>query len=170
MTLSELIDVLTIMKDSSGETDGLTELDHGLQCAHNLATIRPDDIELQVAGLVHDIGQRFGSDVAHGHVGAELVRDALGERVAALVEAHVPAKRFLVTTDPSYRDALSAVSTTSLEIQGGTLSPEQVAAFSSSPHAVDAVALRRADDDAKVAGRVIPSLAYWIPLLGRLDS
>ena len=38
-------------------------------------------------------------------LGAETVRRLLGERVAGLVEAHVPAKRYLVTTDASYRFA-----------------------------------------------------------------
>ena len=36
-------------------------------------------------------------------VAADAVRDLLGERVAALVELHVPAKRYLVTVDAGYR-------------------------------------------------------------------
>ena len=63
MTLPELLELLAAMaSDPSEETDGLSELDHGLQCAFELAAVRPDDHELQVAGLVHDIGHRFGPD------------------------------------------------------------------------------------------------------------
>jgi predicted HD phosphohydrolase len=164
--LSELIDLLAGMGDSPGEADGLSELDHGLQCAHELARVRPDDAELQVAGLVHDIGHQFAPDDAHGRIGAEHVRALLGDRVAALVEAHVPAKRYLVATDPSYGTVLSGPSVMSLGFQGGPLSPEAVAEFESSPYAADAVVLRRADDAAKVPGRVVPPLKHWIPLLG----
>jgi predicted HD phosphohydrolase len=170
VTLGELLDLLAAMEDTPGESDGLSELDHALQCAHELASVRPGDVELQAAGLVHDIGHRFGSDTEHGRLGAEQVRDALGERVAALVEAHVPAKRYLVATDASYRSELSVVSTASLALQGGPLSAEEVAAFSSNPHAADAVVLRRADEAAKVPGRDVPALAHWIPVLRRLAS
>ena len=51
MTLAELIELLTGMEQAPGEADGLSELDHGLQCAYELSCARPDDAELQVAGL-----------------------------------------------------------------------------------------------------------------------
>lgn len=168
LTISELLDLLEAMADVAGECDGLSELDHGLQCAHELARIRPLDTELQVAGLVHDIGHRFGSDEEHARLGAEQVRHALGHRVAALVEAHVEAKRYLVATDPSYAAGLSAISTTTLELQGGPLPADDVAAFRARPHATDAVALRRADDHAKVPGLAVPKLEQWVPHLRRL--
>jgi predicted HD phosphohydrolase len=168
VTRAELLELLASLGAvPSEETPGLSELDHGLQCAAELARVRPADRELQVAGLVHDIGHRFGPDERHGALGAERVRALLGDRVADLVEAHVPAKRYLVTTDPSYRDRLSSESTLTLALQGGALTPEEIRSFASSPHAADAVALRRADDAAKVPGRRVPGLAQWEPLLER---
>lgn len=166
MTLSELLDLLASMSSApSEETDGLSELDHGLQCAFELAWMRSGDRELQVAGLVHDIGHRFGPDEHHGVLGAEQVRGVLGDRVAGLVEAHVPAKRYLVATDPAYRSSLSVESIRTLEVQGGPLAPPDIASFRSSSHAADAIELRRADDAAKVPGRQVPPLAHWVPML-----
>lgn len=168
MTLAELVDVLHALADTPGEVDGLSELDHGLQCAYELSLVRPEDVELQVAGLVHDVGHRFGPDEAHGRLGAEQVRSTLGDRVAALVEAHVPAKRYLVGADPGYGAGLSPVSVETLLVQGGPLSPAEAAAFSSEPYAADAVVLRRADDAAKRPGRSVPGMPRWLPELGRV--
>jgi predicted HD phosphohydrolase len=166
MTLPELLELLGSMgSDPSEETAGLSELDHGLQCAFELAEAHPEDRELQVAGLVHDIGHRFGPDDRHGVLGAEQVQALLGERVAGLVEAHVPAKRYLVTTDASYAALLSAESTRTLGVQGGALTPDELSRFESGPYAADAVELRRADDAAKVPGRVVPPLRHWVPIL-----
>jgi predicted HD phosphohydrolase len=165
MNLSELIELLIQMEGSPGEADGLSELDHGLQCAYELSRVRPDDVELQVAGLVHDIGHQFASDEQHGAAGGARVRALLGDRVAALVEMHVPAKRYLVTTDPDYVSALTGVSIESLGVQGGPLSPAEAESFASSAYAHDAVLLRRADDAAKVAGRSVAPLDHWLPML-----
>jgi predicted HD phosphohydrolase len=166
MTLPELLDLLASMDTEQSEaTAGLSELDHGLQCAFELSRARPADRELQLAGLVHDIGHRFGPDERHGELGAEQVRGLLGARVAGLVEAHVAAKRYLVTTDGSYRSQLSDESTRTLGVQGGPLGPREIESFLSSRYALDAVELRRADDAAKVPGRAVAPLAHWVPML-----
>ncbi len=166
MTLHELLEVLEAMaSEPSEDTPGLSELDHGLQCAFELARSHPDDRQLQLAGLVHDIGHRYGPDEHHGVLGAQRVRGLLGHRVADVVAGHVPAKRYLVATDPSYRGWLSTESTRTLGLQGGPLSPDEMASFLSGPHAHDAVALRRADEAAKVPGRRVPALAHWVPVL-----
>lgn len=167
MTLSGLVDLLGSLRGIPGEA-GMSELDHGLQCAYELSLAHPDDEELQIAGLVHDIGHQMASDEEHGRIGAERVRTLLGERVAGLVEAHVPAKRYLVTTDASYGGILSSGSVVSLARQGGSLTAEEVAAFEAGAYAADAVVLRKADDAAKVPGREVPSLENWLPALRRV--
>ena len=157
--------------DSLGpDGDPLPVLDHQLQCAALLATEHPDDVELQVAGLVHDIGHRIapGQSAAHGIVAADAVRELLGDRVAALVELHVPAKRYLVTVEPSYRDALSDGSTVSLARQGGDLSAGERAALEANPQLSDALTLRRCDERAKVVGLEIDGLARWRPIVEQL--
>jgi predicted HD phosphohydrolase len=165
LTLSQLIELLTQMESAAGEADGLSELDHALQCAYELSSTRPDDVELQVSGLVHDIGHQFASDEQHGAAAAERLRSTLGDRVAALVEMHVPAKRYLVVTDPTYGAMLTEGSTESLAAQGGPMSAAEAESYASSPYAADAVVLRRADEAAKIPGRSVPRLDHWLPFL-----
>lgn len=152
------------------DTDRVGVLDHGLQCAAELRRRRPDDLELQVAGLVHDLGHVAGDVEAHGRVGRALLEPLLGERVGALVELHVPAKRYLVTAEDTYRAGLSPVSIATLAEQGGPMTPDEVAAFEAEPHHLDAVELRRADEAAKVPGRIVPGLDEWKPRLEALAA
>jgi predicted HD phosphohydrolase len=163
---AELVDLLVELAGVAAEGDeSLSALDHGLQCAYELSVVQPDDTELQLAGLVHDIGHKFGNDEEHARLGAEALRPALGNRVAFLVGAHVDAKRYLVTTNPHYRSCLSSISLHSLALQGREMSSAELDEFSSSQWAGDAIALRRADEAAKVPGRVVPPLERWIPLM-----
>ena len=166
MELLQLLEALGSVP--SEDIDGLSELDHGLQCAHRLARRRPLDIELQLAGLVHDVGHQFGPDDRHGDIGGDLVRPLLGERVAALVAAHVPAKRYLVATDTRYARRLSSISSATLTVQGGPLVEAEAVAFRALPCFEDAIELRRADDGGKVPGRKVPGLERWVePLVER---
>lgn len=169
--LDSLIARLKIMATwTSAEADGISELDHGLQCAAELAAVAPDDEPLQIAGLVHDIGHGLCHIRDHDVVSAEAVRPVLGERVAALVGLHVLAKRYLVTTDPDYRVRLSPVSVASLAAQGGDMSRSEVEDFERRPYWREALLLRRADEAAKVAGRVVPGLEKWLPALKRVSA
>ncbi|MER5227005.1 hypothetical protein [Streptomyces flaveus] len=64
--------------------------DHALQTAALLRRGHPSDKELQVAGLVHGIGQLLhpGDEAGHADHAADAVRSLLGERVARLVRLH----------------------------------------------------------------------------------
>ena len=155
-----------VMDSLGPDADPIDILAHSLQTAHVLRARFPDDLELQVAGLVHDLGHVVGNEpVAHGEIGAAYVRELLGDRVARLTELHVPAKRYLVATDARYAQRLSDGSTVSLAMQGGAMTAREVAAFAVDPWARDAAELRRADEAAKVIGRVVPGLEVWIPAL-----
>jgi predicted HD phosphohydrolase len=179
--LHDLDDLVALLRAAGSlhdeEDDAFTILDHGLQCAAELERRAPDDVELQVAGLVHDLGWlepdevagwRVRPDAAHDAAGAELVRPVLGDRVATLVGGHVAAKRYLVATEPSYAGAISGTSTYTLAMQGGAMSVEEVDAFRARPDADALVALRRADEAAKVDGANVPDLDTWLPALRSL--
>jgi predicted HD phosphohydrolase len=154
----------------SAEALGLSELDHGLQCAEELAAAAPDDATLAIAGLVHDIGHGVTPAATHAEDGAALLAGLLGPRIAGIVGLHVAAKRWLVTTDPEYRARLSPRSIETLALQGGDMTPDEVVAFEASPWWRDAVALRRADEAAKVVGRHTRGLAPWLPALRQLAA
>ncbi|MEV0180017.1 HD domain-containing protein [Streptomyces sp. NPDC050625] len=138
-----------------------------------LAERHPDDEELQVAGLVHDIGHGLmpGDEAGHGEHAAAAVAALLGPRTARLVALHIPAKRYLAATDPQL--ALSPESTRTLGCQGGAMTAEEAAeaaAFEQDPGFEVAVALRRADDPGKVVGRRVPGLAHWRPTVERVAA
>jgi predicted HD phosphohydrolase len=146
---------------------GFTQLDHALQTAAVLQAQFPDDIELAVAGLVHDIGHLLPGvgDAAHAEEGARAVRDTLGGRVAGLVGLHVEAKRYLVARHDTYVGELAADSVASLARQGGPMSASEQKRFEKLPYADDALALRRADESGKVEGVEVAGLGDWIEML-----
>jgi predicted HD phosphohydrolase len=173
LSVDEILDVLAMGAARPlrfGAT--VTQLDHVLQTATLLLQDRPDDEELAVAGLVHDLGHLLpgvGDDV-HAQVCADAVRGTLGARVADLVELHVAAKRYLVATEPDYGNLLAQDSVASLREQGGAMSAAEAAAFAALPLAADAIRLRRADDNGKVDGVVVKGLEEWAPVLRRVSS
>ncbi|MFD3473374.1 inositol oxygenase family protein [Streptomyces sp. NPDC058695] len=168
-SVDELMDLLHACRgawdtpDRSGDPVDLH--DHALQTAALLRRGHPSDKELQLAGLVHDIGHllRPGDDAGHADTAAAAVRGLLGERVARLVQLHVPAKRYLATSDPAR--GLSPQSALTLETQGGPMTPEEAAVFAHDPLADDAVTLRQADDAGKVVGLDAGVMEDWRPVL-----
>ena len=80
------------------------------------------------------------------------------------IRLHVDAKRYLCAVDAAYWAALSDDSKRSLQLQGGTFSPQDAARFIAQPYAQDAVRLRRWDDLAKVAGCETPALEHYLDI------
>lgn len=150
--------------------EAVDQLQHALQCAA-LAREEGHDPEVVVAALLHDVGRSpvalrdlreagvTGSE--HGHLAGVRLRPLVGERVAWLAEQHVPAKRYLVATDPEYRETLSETSKRTLERQGGPMSREEVAEFEQHPGYRKAVELRRWDDLGKDPDAEVPPLETY---------
>jgi predicted HD phosphohydrolase len=167
-TVDELVAALAHGVHVNDEPE-LDVLAHSLQCGHLLRQEHPDDLELSVAGLVHDVWDTVSDDhTAHDTRGAALVEPLLGERVARLVAGHVVAKRYLVATDDAYRSRLSDRSAVTLATQGGALDDGEMRALESSPDFAATLTLRRADERAKVRGARVPDLDAWREPLGRL--
>ena len=85
-----------------------------------------------------------------------------------LVRMHADAKRYLCSTEPGYHATLSPASQHTMTLQGGLMSPEEVARHAAHPWLGDALRLRRWDDLAKVVGKATAPLAAWEPLLRSL--
>jgi predicted HD phosphohydrolase len=72
--------------------------------------------------------------------------------------------------DPAYYDKLSEDSRQSLLLQGGPMSPLEVAAFDKLDHRAAALALRLIDDEAKVSGLKTPELESYRAMANRLQK
>ncbi len=172
MRLESVDALLAALQRGANAHDGeaVDLLDHMLQCGALLAAAEPDDFELQVAGLVHDLGTVLDPNgpATHATTGADAVESLLGARVAALVAGHDQAKRYLVSTDPAYSAQLSEMSVATLALQGGTMREAERTQFEAGEYSTSLVALRRADDAAKIPGLTVPGLDDWRPKLERV--
>ncbi|CAK7222501.1 hypothetical protein SEUCBS140593_004920 [Sporothrix eucalyptigena] len=181
-TADEIVRTLFSFLEAQGHTDYMGEpvsqLQHSLQAAA-LAVDHKADEPTVLAALLHDVG-RFIPDAAalpkliapdgsafgtehHEEVGAVYLK-GLGfpPAVYEVVGAHVWAKRYLCATEAPYWASLSALSKTTLEIQGGVLTPDEVtAARHDDPLLANKLNVRRWDDLAKVAGKAVPGLAAY---------
>ena len=148
----------------------VSQLQHALQCAA-LAHDSGAGPELVAAALLHDVGRspvvlnEVGVGRDHGEIARRWLAPLVGDRVAWLAQGHVPAKRYLVATDPDYERALSDTSRRTLERQGGPMSPEEVAEFEGHPGWRDAVALRRWDDLGKDPETEVPPLEAYVAVV-----
>ena len=160
-----------------GECVSMTE--HGLQAAHFARDAGAPD-ELVVAALLHDVGHlvvevprdiaEWSTDAGHERVGGGWLARRFPPRVSEPVRLHVPAKRYLLATDPDYLARLSPASIVTLQLQGGPMSAEEAVRFESQPYHRDAVLVRRCDDLGKVAGLRTPGLADYRALIEALAS
>ena len=149
----------------------VTQLEHALQCAA-LAQQHGASATLITGALLHDVGHIIldehnadraflDTDLTHEAVGAQYMEPFFPEAVTTPIRLHVPAKRYLCTTDASYHDGLSEASKRSFRLQGGIMSDEERNAFEQIPHFQDALTLRRWDDLAKVKGLETAALATY---------
>jgi phosphonate degradation associated HDIG domain protein len=154
--------------------EAVTQSAHMLQAAA-LAEAAGAPASLIAAALLHDVGHftgpvsgedlMSGTDNRHSHVGADWLGAWFPESVSEPVRLHVAAKRYLCATEPGYFEKLSEASVYTLQLQGGPMSAEEAERFASGEYAVQAVALRRWDEEAKDPEAVVPAFEYYRPLL-----
>lgn len=154
--------------------EAVTQLEHALQAAL-LAEEAAGSPAIITAALLHDVGHLLhrlpddaptqGVDDLHEELGARWLAKNFCEAAVAPVRMHVQSKRYLCAKEPSYLAQLSAPSLTSLHLQGGPMSAAEAHAFEQHPHFAAAIAVRRWDDQAKVAQLPTPPLAHFLPAL-----
>jgi predicted HD phosphohydrolase len=139
-------------------SDDISVLDHSLQTADLLRHAFPDDLELQLAGLLHDIDSVIGCHPSqHGLVGAEYLAPIFPDDLVGMIRLHVRAKRYLVSVDPEYRRRLSPDSDQMLEVQGLPMTDEQIRAF-------------EADEQARRLGGRTSTLLSWVSALHEVSQ
>ena len=142
---------------------------------------------LVAAALLHDVGHLRGADAEadgielsgrelmagtdnnHGDRGARWLRSqGFPASVTEPVRLHVAAKRYLCATEPAYFGQLSEASVYTLAVQGGPMTDAEAREFEREPHAADAIAVRRWDDQAKDPSAGVPDFDHYRPLLASL--
>ncbi|RFM26030.1 phosphonate degradation HD-domain oxygenase [Deminuibacter soli] len=156
--------------DYDGEP--VTQSSHMIQCAMQ-ALAEGGDMELVLGAFLHDIGHLLKHEqpteamgdygvVNHEGIGAAYLKQhGFSDRICAMVDMHVQAKRYLVATDPGYRAKLSPASLQTLEWQGGPMSDTEAAAFSRHPFFEDIIKVRRWDELAKSTDTVLLPLSHF---------
>jgi phosphonate degradation associated HDIG domain protein len=155
----------------------LTISGHMLQAAALAEEAGAGD-ELVAAALLHDIGhythefpedaQDEGIDTHHDEAGAAVLAPFFPKLVTDCVGHHVAAKRYLCATDPGYFDRLSPASVHTLRLQGGPMTPAEVASFRENPNLDAILQVRLWDEAAKVPDKPTPPFSHYAPLLQRV--
>ena len=172
-----LADIFTRRGDEEYLGEPITMAQHMLQGAA-IAEAQGESEEIIVAALLHDIGHftsEFGTftmqdteDRFHEDAGAELLERFFPPLVVDCVRHHVAAKRYLCATRPEYFDLLSEASVHSLMLQGGSMSPEEVAEFERNPNAGAIVKVRYLDDAGKDPEMETPGFEHFAPMVQRV--
>jgi phosphonate degradation associated HDIG domain protein len=138
----------------------VSQLEHMSQAAA-LAEEEGYDDEVVLAAFFHDIGHLCADEgeaesmdgmgnVDHEKLGADYLSErGFSDRLTALVQGHVIAKRYLTYKYPEYYNKLSPASKTTLEFQGGVMSSDEAIEFEANPDTELIVRLRYWDDMAK---------------------
>ena len=185
--MSSVLKELTVLyTDAAQGRYGLTAVrqqEHALQ-AGMLAEANNEPLSLIIASFLHDAGHmmhNFGEDCAeqgiddtHEDLGSRWLAQHFGPEVTEPIRLHVAAKRYLCTVEPEYTKCLGADSVRSLELQGGLMTPDEVAAFAREKYAQEAIRVRRYDDLAKQPGVVTPPVSHFLekmePLLRNIHQ
>lgn len=150
--------------------------EHMLQCAW-LAEENGESDRVVVAALLHDYGHlvcgmpndtfEAGTDNHHQTLGAQALGHCFEEELLAAVGLHVDAKRYLCAIKPSYHAKLSPASVTTLAVQGGPMSTQEIKAFESQPGHRLAIKVRLYDDRGKLPEMRRPELKHYVTKIGR---
>ncbi len=171
-TTDEIMNLFAQYGNNDYDGEPVTQTSHMVQCAM-LAMQANADSELVLGAFLHDIGHLLGHKkqteemggfgaINHEGIGAKYLKEHhFGERVCAVVDGHVAAKRYLVTTDETYAAKLSPASVETLRWQGGPMNEEEVQAFRSHPYFNEIIQVRLWDEGAKDYNAVLLPMSMF---------
>lgn len=175
-TANEIMELYEKYGDEDYDGEPVSQTSHMIQCAME-AIANGEDEELVLGSFLHDIGhllkhvehtEEMGSYgvVNHEGLGASYLRDnGFTERICAVVENHVNAKRYLVATDETYQSKLSEASLQTLQWQGGPMHASEIILFEQHPFFDDIIKVRLWDEKAKKRDAVLLPLAHFKTLV-----
>jgi phosphonate degradation associated HDIG domain protein len=168
----EIMQLFEKYGNSDYDGEPVTQTSHMVQCAM-LAMKNNADTELILGAFLHDIGHLLGHQqrseemggfgaVNHEGIGAQYLKEkGFSDRVCAMVDGHVAAKRYLVATNKNYAAKLSPASQETLRWQGGAMSKEEAEAFSKHPYFKEIIQVRLWDEGAKDYNAVLLPLSTF---------
>ncbi len=171
----EIVEEILAAFAASGHLDygeHISMQEHMLQAAF-LAENKGEDDAVVVATLLHDFGHLVcnmpnntfedGIDNYHEEVGAKALENWFDEDIVGAVRLHVAAKRYLCAATPAYLEKLSQASITTLEVQGGPMNDDEMAAFRQQAGHQLALKVRVYDDLGKEPQMARPELEHYVP-------
>jgi phosphonate degradation associated HDIG domain protein len=168
--VDDILDLFATRGAAAYHGEAVSQEEHALQAAE-LAGREGAPDALVVAALLHDVGHLLdgqdedlaarGVDGRHEEAGCTWLSRHFGPEVTEPIRLHVAAKRYLCAVDRSYLAGLSPASRLSLKLQGGPMTPAEVAGFERNPFFREAVRLRHWDDTAKVPGLAVPGPSHY---------
>eukprot|EP00040_Diaphanoeca_grandis_P010724 m.54955 g.54955 ORF g.54955 m.54955 type:complete len:233 (-) comp21998_c0_seq2:175-873(-) len=179
--------IAKVFADNGGNDyigEPISIIEHSLQAASLARAKFPNDTELHIAALLHDVGHMLGTDeqsetadmdgcgvMHHEELGAQFaLKLGLSERVANLIRSHVAAKRYLCWKSPEYHAKLSDASKTTLKFQGGPMNDMEGEEWERSPDLKLYIAMRKWDEAAKVKNLKVARLESYFPVIEELVS
>ena len=175
-TVNEIMDLYEKFGDENYDGEPVSQTSHMIQCAME-AMAGGEDEELVLGSFLHDIGhllkhveqtEEMGSFgvVNHEGLGAKYLKEkGFSERICAMVENHVNAKRYLVAVDETYQSKLSEASLQTLQWQGGPMHEHEIILFEQHPFFDDIIKVRLWDEKAKQPGAVLLQLSHFKTLI-----
>jgi len=171
-----VVDEIFSLYENYGAADYIGEpvsqIEHMCQAAQ-LAEAEGYDDEVILASFFHDIGhlcehiyetkQMDGYGVMdHESLGSQYLREkGFSEKIARLVESHVPAKRYLTFKYPENYNKLSEASKATLDKQGGRMDDAEAKQFEADNLYLLFIKIREWDDKAKIEKVRLPSLEIY---------
>lgn len=162
--------------DNDYDGEPVSQTSHMVQCGMRAMDLGEDE-ELILGAFLHDIGHLLRHQqkteamgnygvVNHEGLGADYLRaKGFSERVCAMVEKHVDAKRYLVATKPDYKNRLSEASMQTLIMQGGPMNADEVKQLEQHPYFDDIIKVRYWDEEAKDTHAVLLPLSHFKKLV-----
>ena len=175
-TAAEIIQLYEKYGDEDYDGEPVSQASHMIQCAME-AMADGEDEDLIIGSFLHDIGHllkhveqtgKMGNYgvVNHEGLGAKYLKEnGFSERICAMVENHVNAKRYLVATDETYQSKLSEASLQTLQWQGGPMNNSEVILFEQHPFFEDIIKVRLWDEKAKQPDAVLFPLSHFKTLV-----